>query len=432
MIGMFLFILVFLLFIFIGVPVAFAMLGSSIIFFQIYYPGELIAIPQTLLLGVNSFSLIAVPLFIFVGVLMEKSNMIEYLIELSRYLVGRLVGGLAHINIVASMLFAGISGTATADVSALGSILIPTMVKEKFSASYSAAVTAASSTIGPIIPPSVIMVALGAVVGISVGRLFLGGIIPGVLVGLFMMVINHVISARRGYGRVKVNWNIKSFIRTLIKAVGPFTITAIIIIGIVGGIFTPSEAADIAVVVAIILGLIVYRRLTFKNLWQATLQTLYLIGPIMFLISAANAFSGLLILQEAGIVVANTLLVISNNQKIILLIISLVVLFLGCFMEALAIMFLIAPVLMPVIINLGINPIHFGLVFVQALMIGLITPPMGISMYIASDIAQINIKDFIKEVSPFFLVLLFVLFISIFFPEIVLYIPNLIMPIRLR
>jgi tripartite ATP-independent transporter DctM subunit len=380
--------------------------------------------------GIDSFVLIALPFFLFVGQLMANSGILDRLLHFSRYLVGKMIGGLAQVNIVVSMLFAGISGTATADTAAIGSLLIPSMIKDKYDASFTAVVTAASSTIGPVIPPSVIMVAMGALVGMSIGKLFLGGVIPGVLVGVFMLIISYIISKRKNYGRLQIDWSLRLFFKAFFRALGPLMIPVIIVGGIVSGVFTPTEASNIVVVLILILGFLVYRNLTLKGFLQAIRGTLYLLGPVMLVISAASVFSSLLIQKQAGIIVANAVLGITKNPNLILLLICIAALFLGCFLESLAIMILIAPVVMPVIQMAGIDPIHFGVVLVQALMIGLITPPVGISMFLTCSIANITVVDFTKAVLPFFSVLILALLVSIFIPQVILLLPSVLMPTR--
>ncbi|HDY68713.1 MAG TPA: TRAP transporter large permease [Candidatus Scalindua sp.] len=424
------FIILFSILLIMGVPVFMTMLASSYIFFLFTQPSNIIAIPHKMFNGIDSFVLLSLPFFLFVGQLMSASGILDRLLKLSKYLVGRMAGGLSQVNILVSMLFAGISGTATADTAAIGSMLIPSMIKEKYSAAFSAAVTAASSTIGPVIPPSVIMIAMGALVGISIGRLFLGGIIPGFLVGLFMLLVSYIISKRRKYGKIQMQWSLKLLIKSFINALGALLVPLIVVGGIVTGVFTPTEASNIVVILILILGFLVYRELTFRGFWNAVKGTLYLLGPVMLVISAASVFGNILIRQHAGEIVANTVLALSSNPKVILLLIALVSLVMGCFIEALAIMILMAPVIMPFIQLVNIDPVHFGVVMVQALMIGLITPPVGISMFMTCSIANISIEQFAKEVLPFFLILILVLLISIFFPQTILFIPNLIMTPR--
>ena len=421
---------VFSLMIVLGVPISMAMLGTTTLFTSILNPGELIAIPHKMFNGIDSFVLIAIPLFLLVGQLTVYSGLLDSLLELSRYLVGRLPGGLAQVNILLNMLMAGISGSASADAAATGSVLIPSMIREKYDPAFSAAVTAAASTIGPVIPPSIPMVALGALVGVSVGRLFLGGVVPGLIVGGLLLLMASLISRRRRYGRIDIDWSWKAFGRTVVAASGPLLIPVIIIGGIVGGLFTPTEAADITVIIVLVLGSLVYRRLNLRGIWKAIRDTVYFLGPVMLIVSAASVFGTLLITQKAGEILASTVLAVSKDPIVILLMISLIVLFLGCFMEALAIMFLITPIVMPLVQMAGIDPIHFGVVLVQGLMIGLITPPVGISMFIACSIARIGINEFTMEAIPFFMALVLALLISIFAPQVILFLPNLLIPVR--
>lgn len=422
-----LFVLSFGLLILLGVPISFAMLASSVGYTLWIYPDQLISVPHKMLTGIDSFILLSIPFFLFVGQLMTVTNILARLLALSTFLVGRMAGGLAQVNIVVSMLFAGISGTATADTAAIGSMLIPSMIREKYDRAFSAAVTAASSTIGPVIPPSVIMVALGASVGVSVGGLFLGGVVPGVLVGLLMLFISYIISKRRGYGGIPAKWSFRALTKVVAEAAGPLAIPIIIIGGIVGGVFTPTEASDIAVVTIFVLGFLIYRNLTLRAVWKAVRGTIYLLGPVMLIVSAASVFGNLLIEQQVGSLIVKAMLSISKDPNVILLMISAVLLFLGLFLEALAIMFLVAPLLMPVVLAVGIDPIHFGVVMVLALMIGLITPPVGISMFISCTLAGVKVEDFTKAILPFFAVLILNLLICIFVPEVILYLPRLVM-----
>ncbi len=295
---------------------------------------------------------------------------------------------------------------------------------------FSAAVTAAASTIGPVIPPSIPMVALGALVGVSVGRMFLGGVVPGIIVGILLMVASFFISRHRGYGRVPLQWTVTGLFRVIVEAIPPLLLPLVIMGGIIGGVFTPTEAADMAVIVIIALGVFVYRDLTVRKMWHAILETVYFIGPIMIIVSVASGFASLLISQKAGEILANWVLSISTSPANILIMISIVVLILGCFMEALAIMYLVTPFVMPLVLRAGINEIHFGLVLVQGLMIGLVTPPFGLSMFISCTIAKVGIDEFTREIIPFLGALLLALAVSIYWPQVILYLPDLILPAR--
>ncbi len=413
-----------------GMQVYMAMLGTTLVFTFLLTPSELIAIPHKMYTGIDSFVLSAIPLFLLVGQLAAGSSLLDRLLALARCIVGRLPGGLAHVNIVLNMIMAGISGSATADAAATGGILIPTMIRERYGPAFSAVVTAAASTIGPVIPPSIPMVALGALVGVSVGRLFLGGVFPGVLVGVLLMIVAFFISRRRGYGRVPVDWSLKAVVRVVIGAIPPLSLPLVIMGGIIGGFFTPTEASGIAVLLILFLGVFVYRDLSLRGIWHAARETIYFLGPVMLIVSVASAFASVLISQRAGEILANWVLTISRTPSVILIMISVVVLVLGCFMESLAIMFLVTPFVMPLVHRVGINDIHFGLVLVQALMIGLITPPFGLSMFIACTIAKIGIDEFARELLPFLAALLAALVISIYYPQVILFLPDLLIPVR--
>ena len=418
----------FIILMLIGVPIVWAMLAGAILFTIGSSTGALIALPHKMINGIDSFILVAIPLFLLVGQLMGGSGVLERLLHLSRCIVGRMAGGLSQVNIAVNMLMAGISGTATADCAACGSGLIPSMIRERYGRGFSAAVTAAASTIGPIIPPSVPMVALGALVGVSVGRLFLAGVVPGVLAGILLLLISYIISKRRGYGRIEFAWSWMVLLRAFISAIGPLMVPIVIVGGIVFGFFTPTESAAVAVALVLGMGCFVFRDLTVARFYEAARETLYLLGPVMLIVSAASVFGTLLIQEQAGAALTAYIAPLASSPTVLLLLISAAVLILGCFMEALAIMFLVAPVLMPMVTAVGLDPTHFGIVLVQALMIGLITPPVGISMFISCSIANVGTAEFTREVFPFFLVLVGTLLVSIYFPELILYLPKTLIP----
>lgn len=416
--------LVFVILMLIGIPISVSMLGASLVYI-IENSGSLEAIPHRLVSSLDSFVLVAVPMFLFVGGLMSGGDILGRLLELSNQLVGRLKGGLAQINIVVSMLFAGISGTATGDTAAIGSTLIPSMIKEKYDPPFAAAVTAASSTIGPLFPPSVPMIVLGGLVGISVGQLFLAGVAPGLFVGLALLIVAYIISGKRSYGRPDATFSLRLLGLAIVRAIGPLAIPAIIVGGIIGGVFTPTEASAIAVVVILLLGIVVYRNLTARAVTDAVRGTLYLTGPVLFVVATASQFSNLLIQERAGQLIVAVLTDMSENPTIVLLLIALATVILGMFLEALAIIILLAPVLMPVVSTVGIDPVHFGLVLIQAALLGLITPPVGICMFLAMDIANVRMQAMVRALAPFYFALLASLAASIFLPDVVLFLPRL-------
>jgi tripartite ATP-independent transporter DctM subunit len=419
-------ILVFLGLLAVGAPVAVAMgLTGAIAVFSIGdIPPEVIA--QRFVTGVDSFPLLAVPFFILAGALMNTGGTTQRLVGLANVLVGRFTGGLGHVNVVSNMIMAGMSGSAAADAAGTGSVLIPAMARAGYSRPFAAALTAAASTIGPIIPPSIPFVVFGVLASVSIGRLFLGGAIPGLLMGLYLMAAVYIIARRRGYARGEKPtgrqvWN------AFKDALPALMLPVIIIWGIVGGVVTPTEAAVIAVLYALFLGAVVYRELTPKTIWAMFGEAAMTTASVMFIVAASALLAWVLTRQQAGPALVKLVTSVSTDPTIILLMLNVLLLILGCFLETLSLMILLVPVLLPLIKALNIDPVHFGVMFTLNLMIGLITPPVGMSMFIACRIARIQIVEFAREVWPFVIALVGVLLVVTFFPSVVLFLPNLLM-----
>ena len=408
-----------------GIPIAFV-LGITALVAVIALPNvPLHLIPQRLFTGMDSFPIMAVPFFILAGNLMNAAKITDSIIEFSKLLVGRIRGGLGHVNIVASMFFAGISGSAVADTSALGSILIPAMEKERYSRAYSAAVTASSSIIGPIIPPSIPMVVLATIANLSVGGLFLAGVLPGVFIGFGLMAVNYVISRKRNYQKIvePIHW--ETFFKTLSGTIIPLLMPLIILGGILGGIFTATEAASVAVAYALLVGFFVMRTLSLKDLPNIFCRSMVLTSTILIVFAMANAFSWILATQEIPQRVSQYILSISKNPYIILLLVNIFLLVVGCFLEGLAAIMITVPILMPLVAQVGINPMHFALITVVNLMIGLITPPMGLCLIVVCGVAKMKIGPLLKEIIPFLMVEIVILFVITYVPWFTLTLPRL-------
>ncbi len=410
----------------IGVPISISMglAGFSTILLRGDIPIEVTA--QRLVTGVDSFPLLAVPFFILAGSLMNTGGVTERLVRLANTLVGHLTGGLGHVVVVTNMIMAGMSGSAVADAAGTGSVLIPAMTRSGFAPSFSAAVTASASTIGPIIPPSIPFVIYGVMASVSIGRLFLGGAIPGVLMGLYLMAVVYVVSKKRGYAKGE-----KAACGTVVTAfkegLPALMLPVIILWGIVGGVVTPTEAAVLAVLYALLLGTVVYRELTFSSLVRVFGEAALTTGAIMFIVAGASLLAWILTREQAGPTLVKAVTSITTDPRLVLLIINIILLILGCFLETLSIMIILVPVLMPLVKTLGIDPVHFGVVFTLNLMIGLITPPVGMSMFISCSIAKIKVVDFAREIPIFVGALVAVLLIITYIPDVVLFLPNLIM-----
>jgi tripartite ATP-independent transporter DctM subunit len=422
---MFNLLIILLLLIFLGVPIAFS-IGFSIFSFSFFNDIPIESILQQMIRGVDSFVLLAVPAFIFAGKLMNMGGITKRLFKFANCFTGHIPGGLAHANVVASVIFAGMSGSAVADAGGLGSIEIEAMKNNGYTPGFSTAVTAASSIIGPIIPPSIPAVLYAASAGVSVGRLFIAGIIPGLLLAISMMVLIYFIAVKRGYEnkkRATFKEILKSFSESFYALLAPI----IIIGGIVAGIFTPTEAATIAVLYAFIISAFVYREINFKILYQTILESIIATSVIGIIISFSFGLSYLLTISQISQRTAQLLLGLTNNPLIVLLILNVFFLVVGLFMDPTPAILILTPILIPIVITVGIDPIHFGIVMILNLMIGLITPPVGMCLYAVASIGKVSVEGVMKELLPFFIPAVFILLLLIFFPDLVLFLPNLIM-----
>ena len=422
---MILIIIVFIVCLVIGIPIAFCLgvtglLGlweMNVITYQV--------LPQRMFTGLDMFPLMAIPLFILAGALMEAGGITQRLVDFSNILVGHFKGGLAHSNIVASMLLAGISGAAVADAAAIGALLIPAMKKEGYDPEFSAAVVSAASISGPIIPPSITMVVYASVAGISVGGLFLAGFIPGILLCLSLMIVVFVIAHKRNYVWKTQRASLKQILKGGVSASTALVMPIIIIGGIILGIFTATEAASVAVFYALAIGFFVYKKLTFKDLKKHLVGAGRTSAGILFIIACANILSWVLASQQVPQKMTAFMLSLGTNPFFILFIVNIFLIIIGMFLETGAAVILLAPILHPALTGLGLHPLHVGLVFVLNVSIGLITPPVGICLFVTSSIARIPIEKIIKAILPFILVEFGVLFLMSFLPDVVLFLPRL-------
>lgn len=390
-------------------------------------PNPLLLIMQRMVYGLDSFILLAVPLFILCGKLMNSGGITDRIFNFGQSLVGHMPGGLAHANVVASMIFAGMSGASIADAAGLGQIEIKAMTDRGYKRDFSVAITAASATIGPIIPPSISMIIFAAIAEESIGRLFLGGIIPGILMGLLLMVEVYFMAIRRGYP-MDHKPSLSLIWQTSKKAFLPGLTPAIIVGGIAGGVFTVTEAAAVATLYAYILGTFVYKRLKLRELPQLFLDTMKTTAVMMFILSTVTGISWILISENITDYIAEFIFSLTKNPLLILLMISLFLFMFACVLEAIPIMVLTIPIFFPLINTVGIDPVHFGVVMVLNLSIGLITPPIGMILFVITDISDLPIEKLMRAIIPFIIPLALVLISIIFFPSLVLTIPNWLMP----
>lgn len=407
-----------------GVPVVIALLVSSLM--QIIYSGSLpiLLIAQRLSNVLDSFPLLAIPLFILAAEIMNHSGATRKIFRLASVMVGHVTGGLGHVNILASMLFSGMSGSAVADASGLGLIEIKAMDEEGYDRPFSAAVTAASSTIGPIIPPSVPMVIYGVISGASIGALFMGGIIPGVIMGLGMMVIVYFISRKKHTHIKKSRPSFKEVVQAHVDALPSLLLPVLILGGIWGGMFSPTEAAAVAVFYSLILGLFIHKELEWKKIPEILMTSGKTTASIMVIVAAAGLYGWLVSTEQIPQLVRDMLLGVSENPTVILLIINFILLIMGMFMELIAILTITVPVFLPVAVAIGLDPVYFGVIVVLNLMIGFLTPPFGLNVFIMQKVSGVPFYEIIRELVPFLIVLVLTLLLMVFFPNLIMSIPN--------
>jgi len=408
------------MFICMGIPIAFALGITSLGFLTFVTKVPLIVIVQRLFTGVDSFTLLAVPLFIFVGILMNSTSISEKIVNLSIALVGHLKGGLSAVNIVASMFFAGISGTSMADTAAIGGLMIPAMIKKGYKADFTAAVTASSSTIGIIIPPSVPMVLYGVFVGISVTKLFITGIIPGIFIGLGLILVSSIISHREGY-RSETTFSFKRLWQTFIGALPALFLPVIILGGIMGGIFTPSEAGAVAVIYVLILGFFLYRDLNLKKLYRALKDAVLLTGSVLIIIAVASLLGWVFAYAKIPQALVSPVLHITKSPIVFMWIASLILIIAGTFLHGTAMLVIVIPLFLPIVSQLGINPLHFAMVVMICWGIGQQTPPVGSALYVTCTLADVDMGELTRANIPFISVLLVILAGVIHFPQFFVY-----------
>lgn len=417
-------VLVFLVTMVLGFPVAFC-LGITSVVALIVGDVPLLLVAQRMFTGIDSFPLMAVPFFVLAGELMNRGGTTRRLIDFANVLVGRVPGGLAHTNILASMFFGGISGSAVADAAAMGTILVPGMTRKGFPAGFSAAVTAASATMGPIIPPSILMVLMGVTTGLSIGGLFAAGIVPGLILGLSMMVLSFFMAVRYGFPRESFPLSPGIIFKEFITAFPALLAPIIILGGILGGIFTPTESAAVAVFYAFILGRFIYRELSFKDLVQIFVESGTTTAVLLLIIGMANIFAWILTSEQIPTRIAGTMTALTDNPYVILMIINLFLLFIGMFLEGGAAIIILAPTLLGVTSALGIDPLHFGLVMVLNIAVGLLTPPLGVCLFVVCGVTGISLGRITRSILPFLALEMAVLILVTYIPSVILWIPGL-------
>lgn len=388
-------------------------------------PDLLIIFVQRAYAATTSFPLLAIPFFILAGNLMNVGGTTERIFAVANLMIGRIRGGLAHVNVIGSLIFAGMSGSAVADAAGLGVIEIRAMIKQGYTARYSATITAVSSTIGPILPPSIPFVIYGSLANVSVGALFLAGILPGLLMGLGLMGAIALAARRLDLPRSSglPAWPVA--LQTVLRAAPALALPPAILAVIFTGIATPTEAAVVAAAAAFALGRFVYRELTLPDFWQTLWETGRQTAQVMLIVAMAAPFSWVLIQQQVPNAILKSLMALSGEPWVILMIVNAVLLFLGMFLEAIAILIIAYPILSPVMAAIGVDPVHFGVLMVLNLMIGLVTPPVGLCLYVVSGIAKVPIAEIMRELAPYLLALIGVLLLVTYVPALSLWLPHL-------
>lgn len=416
----------FLVLLILRVPITFTLFASSVVT-AVYLKIPLMSIVQRMVSGVNSFSLLAIPFFILSGEMMSRGGISRRLIAFSNALIGRVRGGLAQVNCLASMFFGGISGSAVADVSSIGTMLIPMMKQKGYDDDFSVGVTVTSACQGVIIPPShnMIIFTLAAGGGVSVGKMFMGGVLPGITLGVALMIISYIIAVKRNYPKEK-RFTFKEVLTVTKDAILGLLTMVIIIGGVVSGVFTATESAAVACVYAFIITFFVYREISLKEFPVILLNTLRTLAMVMSLIAAANAFGWLLAYLRIPAAVTSFLLGLSHNPVVLLLLINLMLLLLGCIMDMAPLIIITTPILYPVLVNgLHMDPVQFGIMLILNLSIGLCTPPVGSALFVGCAVGKISIEKAAKGMLPFYLAMIAVLLLVTFVPAVSLTIPNM-------
>ena len=398
-----------------GVPVAFSLGLSSLVYF-IGNDMSLYMFAQRFFAGLNSFTLLCIPGFVFAGSLMNQGGITERLIGFCNKIVGHITGGLAIANVVASMLFAGISGTALADTVRVGGVLIPSRKNEGYDGDFSGAVTAASFWIGPIIPPSVPMIMAATMTGLSVSKMFVAGMVPGILMGLGMIFVSWYISKKRHYPKAERRSTLKEVLVSAKESFFAILMTLIILSGICFGFVTPTEASILAVVYGIFVGFFIYKELTIPRLIESMKSTVTSSAGIMVLVGMANVFAYILTKEQIPQMVADAMLSLTSNKYIILILINLLLVFVGMFMETIAAILILFPVLLNLVLMVGVDPIQFGVMVVLNLVLGLCTPPVGVCLFAATNIGETKLTGVVKELIPYLISNFIVLGLVTFVP----------------
>lgn len=411
----------------VNVPVGFAIGIGSVA--AVLADGRLseVYIVQQLITSSDSFSLIAIPLFILAGELMAAGGVSKRLLEVCNVFLGRFTGGLATVTIVLCMFFAAVSGSGPATVAAIGSMVIPTMLEKGYSKSFSLALVACAGSIGVIIPPSIPMVIYGTSTGTSISSLFMAGFLPGILVGFSLIIVCYFISKKNGWKGDEKRYTAKEKLAAVWDAKWALINPIIILGGIYAGIFTPTEAAAIAAVYAFVCGIFIHKELSFKDLYKTIENACLTTGTILIIVGCATAFTKILTIERIPDMITNGILGISSSQIVVMLFIIALLLFVGCFMDTTPAMMVLAPILLPVAQSFNMNPIHFGIIMVTTLAVGFITPPLGVNLFVAARVGRTSLETVVSGITKFIIIMLVDVLLITFIPKLSMLLPNIMM-----
>ncbi|WP_163527862.1 TRAP transporter large permease [Halobacillus ihumii] len=411
-------IILFFVLLFSGIPIAVSLGVASVFSVVLFTDVPMSLVIQSMYSSMNNFVMVAVPLFILAGVLMDEGGITEKIFNFAKNVVGWITGGLGHVNILASLIFGGLSGSSVADVVSVGKMSINEMTRNNYPLRYSTAVTLASSMLGSIVPPSILMVVAASVAGVSVGQALLGGLIPGVIIAIALMIFNYTLSKKYKYGE-HIPFNFRQLVGSFVKALPALLVPVVLLGGIVGGFFTPTEAAAIAVLYSLIVSLFIYRIMSFKQLPSVFFRTAKMTGTILFVAVTASAASWVFTYDGLPTKIASYISSVSDSPLLILSMLFFFLIIVGMFMDATAAIFILVPILMPTVNAVGIDPVFFVIYMVILLAFGLITPPIGVCLYAAQSVTGLSIEKITKSTLPWIAITLLVLYLFVLFPELI-------------
>ncbi|QSX07704.1 TRAP transporter large permease [Alkalibacter rhizosphaerae] len=415
----------FLVLLLLSVPIAISLGLASVITIFTTDAITINSFTQTMIQGLNSFPLMAVPLFTFAGDIMGRGGISRRLLNVTNIFFGRFNGGLGIVAIVTCLIFAAISGTGSATVAAIGMLMIPEMVRKNYDKTFSSALIATSGTVGVVIPPSVPMVIYSVAAGVSVTGLFISGVIPGLLIGGVLIFYTYIYSKKHGYEGDDRRYTFKEIVKIIIDAIPALLVPVIILGGIYGGIFTPTEAAAVGCVYGIIISIFIYKEVKIKDLPAIGFNSIYLCAAVLIIIGISTGFGRILTISQVPVMIAEAILSITSSKILILMAINILLLVVGTFMETNAAIIILTPILLPVVVSLGVNPIHFGVIMIVNLAIGFITPPLGANLFMACQVTGVKFDALAKAIIPWIAIMIFALLLITYLPSITLWLPRL-------